>query len=460
MDIRFITAVSAAKILKAIIYVSGGGGTAAPGLLAENIDPKVLKKLGRYYDGSILVTGTNGKTTTSRLIGSILSKAKVPFVHNRAGSNLLRGLTGILAENIPLTGKIRKLALLETDELTLPIASSSMNPKVIVFNNLFRDQLDRYGEVDKIRKIWQQSLTQLDPITTLVLNSDDHSVSHLGKTSKAPAIYFGIEDDSLALGKLPHASDFTSCIVCDNQLKFDYVYLSHLGKYSCSTCGLKRPKPDVYAERVFLDEEEGFTASVVTPKGSLGLKVPLPGIYNVYNSLAAISAALALDIGLPAISKGLESASPAFGRTERIKIEGKKVFFALVKNPSGFNEILRLLFSKKSDKYLLIIINDLIADGRDVSWLWDVDFEENFSKNSIKRVRVSGTRAVDMALRIKYASRDIEPKIEESIGDAFEASLEEVPKGETLYVLPTYTPMLSLKKILAAKGLSKQFWED
>ncbi len=460
MDIRFISAVGAAKILKTIIRIYGGGGTAAPGLLAENLDPRILKKLGSYYDGSVLVTGTNGKTTTSRLIGSILSKAKIPFVHNRAGSNLLRGLTGTLVENISFLSNTKKLALLEVDELTLPVAYSSLDPRVIVFNNLFRDQLDRYGEVDKIQKIWQRTLRQLDPTTVLVLNSDDQSIAHLGTDSPARVIYFGIEDEGLALGRLPHASDFTSCISCGDQLRFDRVYLSHLGKYRCTTCGLKRPKPDVYAEKVFLDGEQGFTANIVTPKGPLQIKVPLPGIYNVYNTLAAISVALALNIELSAINKGLQSALPAFGRTEKLNIEGKRVFLALVKNPTGFNEILRLLFSKRSDKYLLIIINDLIADGKDVSWLWDVDFEEIFSHNLVKRIRVSGLRAIDMALRIKYANRDAMPKIEENIETAIQTSLEEVPKGETLYILPTYTAMLSLKRILAQGGWGTQFWED
>jgi UDP-N-acetylmuramyl tripeptide synthase len=454
------TAVASARILKGLIRISGGGATAAPGLLAEYMDPKALKKLGKYYDGSVLITGTNGKTTTARLLGSILTGKKWPYIHNRAGSNLLRGLIGIMAENISIRRGTKKLALLEADELTLPSAVNSTEPRVIVFNNLFRDQLDRYGEVDKIRKVWQRSLLQLEPRNVLALNSDDHSVSHLGTSSKAKAIYFGIEDANLSLGKLPHASDFTSCVSCGGELRFDQVYLSHLGKYRCASCGLKRPKPDVYAKKVTLDEERGFVADIVTPKGSIDLKLSLPGIYNVYNALAAISAALALDIDLPTIKKALNRTPAAFGRTEKIDVDGKKIFIALVKNPSGFNEILRLLMASGADKYLLIIINDLIADGKDVSWLWDVDFEGLFSKNNIKRVRVSGIRAADMALRLKYVSDSIETQIEESAESALETSLQEVPKKETLYILPTYTAMLALKKLLAGKGYSNQFWED
>ena len=460
MDARLAAAVLSAKVLKTAIRISGGGGTAAPGLLAEYIDPRALKKLARYYDGSVLITGTNGKTTTARLLGSILKEKKVSYIHNRAGSNLLRGLIGTLAENISIWEDTKKLALLEADELTLPTAINSIEPRVVVFNNLFRDQLDRYGEVDTIRKVWQRCLLQLEPSTVLALNSDDHSVAYLGTSSKASAIYFGIEDDSLSLGKLPHASDFTSCVSCGGELRFEKVYLSHLGKYKCASCGLKRPKPDVWAKKITLDAEKGFVAHLVTPKGNLELKVGLPGIYNVYNTLAAVSAALALNIDLPTIKKALDRTPAAFGRTEKIDVDGKKIFIALVKNPVGFNEILRLLISNKVDKYILIIINDLTADGKDVSWLWDVDFEELFARDSIKRVRVSGIRAADMALRLKYCNDTLEPKIEANLEKALETSLEEVPKGETLYVLPTYTAMLALKKFLADRGLSNQFWED
>ena len=460
MDIRLFTAVVSARILKTVIRISGGGATAAPGLLAEYIDPKALKKLARYYDGAVLVTGTNGKTTTARLLGSILKEKGIAHIHNRAGSNLLRGLIGTLAENLSLRRSEKKLALLEADELTLTSAINSIEPRVLVFNNLFRDQLDRYGEVDKIRKVWQHSLIQLEPTSIVVLNSDDHSVAHLGTSTKAKAIYFGIEDEEQSLGKLPHAADFTSCVSCGGELRFEKVYLSHLGKYKCGSCKLKRPKPDVYAKKITLDEEKGFVASIVTPKGGMELKVGLPGIYNVYNALAAVSAALALNIDLNTIKKALDRAPAAFGRTEKIDVEGKRIFIGLVKNPSGFNELLRLLMGNKNDKYILIIINDLIADGKDVSWLWDVDFEELFARGNIKRVRVAGIRASDMALRLKYCDDHIETKIEKNPEKALEESIEEVPKGETLYVLPTYTAMLALKKFLASRGLSNQFWED
>jgi len=199
MDIRLTAAILASKTLKRVIRIFGKGGTAAPGLLAEYIDPLTLKKLSSAYESTVIVTGTNGKTTTSRLFGSLLETAAIPFIHNRSGSNLLRGIIGTLTDNVNLGKNKRKVALLEVDETTLPYVISQTNPKIIVFNNLFRDQLDRYGEVEKIRKIWLRSLSNLDSSSVVVLNSDDHSVAHLATETKAKVVYFGIEDRDVSI---------------------------------------------------------------------------------------------------------------------------------------------------------------------------------------------------------------------------------------------------------------------
>lgn len=460
MDVRFWAALISASVLRTGIKISGGGATAAPGLLAEYIDPKALKKLGKYFSRVILVTGTNGKTTTSRLLGNILRESRAAYIHNRAGSNLLRGLINTLSENVPIFSSTRKIPLLEVDEPTLFPTINSLDPAVIVFNNLFRDQLDRYGEVDKIRKIWKKSLLQLDASTTLVLNSDDHSVAHLAHATKAKIVYFGIEDKNLSIGKLPHASDFTNCISCGGNLRFEEVYLSHLGKYQCNECGLKRPAPDIYARKVVLDSENGFTAEIVTPRGVLNVKVSLPGIFSVYNVLAAVSAALALQIDLNTIKKALQKTKAAFGRTEQITLDGHKIYIALVKNPAGFNEILRVLSEGTGERNILIAINDFIADGRDVSWLWDVDFEEILSSGRIRKLWISGARAKDMALRVKYANRKLEPFVEEDVAKVLEKAIEGTPKSEKLFILPTYTAMLAIKAYFAKKGAAENFWED
>ncbi len=459
MDFKLLSAISAAKITKTGIRITGGGGTAAPGLVANYLDANTLSKLAKYYKKVVLVTGTNGKTTTSRLVGSILHNADIDFIHNRAGSNLLRGLSGAMIDNYSVfNSKLKKVALLEVDEAVLPEAANQTQSKILVFNNLFRDQLDRYGEVDKLRKLWQKFVSQASRDTILVLNSDDHSVAHLAKDSKARPVYFGIEDPAMSLGKLPHAADFTACISCGGELSFDQVYLSHLGRYKCESCGMGRPKPDVYAKKIYLDEDIGFLAEIVTPKGEFELRVKLPGLYNVYNTLSAIATALVLGVDLEVIKTSLQKSAPAFGRTEKLKVNGKNIFIFLVKNPAGFNEILRTVFHNKSKRKVLFAINDLLADGTDVSWLWDVDFENIATK--IKKATVSGLRADDMVLRLKYTGAKIDVASEKSLSKALNQALEETGKDETLYIMPTYTAMLELKKILSSAGVSKNFWED
>jgi len=456
VDSRLFAAIATSKILRTTIRVFGGGATAAPGLLAEYIDPQALRKLAKSYTSLIFVTGTNGKTTTSRLLGNILTKGGYSFVHNRSGSNLLRGIIGTLIDNVG--NKKANIALLEADEATLPSAIKQTNPNVIIFNNLFRDQLDRYGEVDKIRYIWQKALAHLDPKSVIILNSDDHSVAHLGKGSKATIIYFGLEDKNISIGKPPHASDFTNCIACGKQLTYDEVYMAHLGKYKCPDCGLVRPKPDIFATDIKLLAEKGFEAKIVTPKGEIILKSPLPGLYNVYNCLAAVAAGIVSGISLEKIEDAIELAIPAFGRTEQLELEGKKIYISLVKNPTGFNEVIRTIFQENKKKNLLIAINDLIADGKDVSWLWDVDFE--FIMSKIKKIWVSGIRANDMALRLKYTGAKKDIIVDTNLENAIGKALDGTQIGDTLYILPTYTAMLQLKKILANAGVSSNFWED
>ncbi len=458
MDPRFLAARLSSSFINKTLRLSGGGGTAAPGLVAECIDPQSLKKLTKYVSDIVIVTGTNGKTTTSRIIGSALAKNGTSYIHNREGSNLLRGLIGSLIAKTPFfPGSKKPLALLEVDEATLPPVVAQTTLRIIVITNLFRDQLDRYGEVDSIRKTWRKALQNLDQNTTLVLNSDDPSVAHLGKNTRAKVVYFGVEDKRHSLQALPHAADFVNCIVCGNELKYETIYISHLGKYKCPSCGEERPSPGFYAKKIELLDEYSFKATIITPKDLLVVKMQLPGLYNVYNCLAAVAAAVSLNIPVTKIIQALKGYQAAFGRTESIDVAGKKVYLALAKNPTGFNELLRTIFSGNEKKHVLIIINDLIADGRDVSWLWDVDFE--LLKDKTEKVWVAGLRAADMGLRLKYAGIETEG-FNSNIKEALDSAYTNIPPKETLFVLPTYTAMLETKKILAEKGYGRQFWED
>lgn len=457
-----------------------GGGTALPGLVAQKVYPGVLRDITRQLaDGSIMVSGTNGKTTTTRMIGSILEAAGLASLHNRSGSNLERGLISALVEAASPGGSVRgkyRVGLFEVDEAAVPAVLGAVKPKVLLLNNVFRDQLDRYGELEAIYSKWRTALPRMGAGSRLALNVDDPAIAGLADAPglKAGVFTFGIEDTSYALGDLPHAADSISCPRCNSPLQYSTVLLSHLGHWACPHCGFTRPRPEVAAVRVELRGTESSRVVLDTPVGEMDVTLHVPGLYNVYNGLAAVAATLAFGIAPEHIKAGLEAFTAAFGRIERIPVPGpgdKRLLMALVKNPVGFNEVLRMLFPASGQeagvgaqaRHLLIIINDLTADGRDVSWLWDVDFEVLAnSAQGVARVDVAGLRAGDMAVRLKYAGVDAELiEVDKSPAGALDAAVEALPEGATLYVLPTYTAMLEFRKMLFEKGwIDKQFWED
>jgi UDP-N-acetylmuramyl tripeptide synthase len=421
------------------------------------------------------VSGTNGKTTTSRMIASILQAAGMPPLHNRSGSNLERGLISAVVGAASPAGSLPssyRCGLFEVDEAAMPGVLAAVRPRVLVLNNLFRDQLDRYGELDTIYSKWRAALPRLAPQSRLVLNADDPSIAALATTQglRAVPLTFGIDDARYDLGELPHAADSISCPRCNSRLDYSLVLLSHLGHWRCPNCGLERPRPDVAATRVKLNGTDSSLVSLRLPQGEAEVTIRVPAIYNVYNGLAAVAATLAFGVSIEHIKAGLESFTAAFGRIERVAIPGevdKYLLLALVKNPVGFNEVLRMLFPPDDEasppRNLLIIINDLTADGRDVSWLWDVDFEVlATSQQGLGAVQVSGIRAADMANRLKYAGVDLSIiHLDVSIDHALDAAVAALPSGRTLYVLPTYTAMLAFRKLLHDRGwVQSQFWED
>lgn len=477
-----VAAVAAGKASALATRVLGlGGGTALPGLVAHTIYPRVLRDLtSQLPEGSVMVTGTNGKTTTARMLGSMLAAAGLQPLHNRSGSNLERGLIATMIDAAtPSAGLPQRLrvGLFEVDEATVPAVIAAVRPRVALFNNLFRDQLDRYGEIDTVYKKWQTSLPRLPGGAAIALNVDDPAIAYLAHTPglRAKSYTFGISDTTYALESLPHAADSISCPRCNSRLEYSLILLSHLGHWRCPNCGLERAQPDVEATRVSLHGTDSSEVSLRTPAGDMQVTLKVPGLYNVYNALAAVTTALALGISPENIRAGLERFQAAFGRIERVAIPGadnKALLMALVKNPVGFNEVLRMLEGTKlpdnsaqlqAPKHMLIIINDLTADGRDVSWLWDVDFELlAASPDALGSVHISGLRSGDMAVRLKYAG--IEPsliKVETNIAQALDAAVRDLPPGETLYVCPTYTAMLAFRKLLHERGwVQSQFWED
>lgn len=387
-----------------------GGGTSIVGAVAERVYPDIVEHLATQLEhGSILVTGTNGKTTTSSFIAAIMRDGGLRVWRNREGSNLMRGVAGALVIRARSNGNLRRsgraISVLETDEAALPQVVQAVTPRVIVFTNLFRDQLDRYGEVDTIIQHWQQTIQQLPTTTTLVLNADDPTIAQLAEGFSGQVIFFGIDDPALdqqqSETKRHQVVDTRRCPHCGGEYRYTLHFYSHLGHYTCEQCGAQRPKPDIHATHIQLDDFDRYRMTISDSDQQHEIIMPLPGLYNIYNALAAISVARVLNVGWEPITLGIEQSKPVFGRGERIQTDGRTMRLLLAKNPTGFNEVLHTLFTEKEKRYILLVLNDHIADGRDVSWIWDVDFEQAIGQ--ITHVVVSGTRALDLALRLRYA---------------------------------------------------------
>jgi UDP-N-acetylmuramyl tripeptide synthase len=327
-------------------------------------------------------------------------------------------------------------------------------PHTLLLSNLFRDQLDRYGELETIADRWAEVVSARPPESRLVLNADDPLVADLGR-EVGHVTYFGVDDDRMALPEMQHASDSKHCRRCGHAYAYDAAYLGHLGHYHCPNCGQRRPAPDVVAERVELHGVHSATIALRTPQGSCQVALPLPGLYNVYNALAAAATCLALGVPLEEIRTGLEGVSAAFGRAERIAVGARTLSILLVKNPAGANEVLRTLTLEPGEHDLLFVLNDRTADGHDISWIWDADLEVLAGR--VRRVVCSGTRAAELALRFKYAGIPeerigVEPELEPALDRALAGG------DGPLYALPTYTALLELQGLLADRGHVGRYW--
>jgi lipid II isoglutaminyl synthase (glutamine-hydrolysing) len=449
--------VAASRAVGAASRASGrGGGTTLPGRVLLRLEPAAIARLGAGLDrGTTIVSATNGKTTTAGMIAAILAADDRRPVHNRAGSNMTWGVATALLEQRGHEG------LFEVDEAWLPRVVSQLDPALIVLGNLFRDQLDRYGEMEALADEWAQTVAARAGRTALVLNADDPLIADLGRDAderpREGVVYFGIEDTSQALPQLQHAFDAKHCRRCGHPYAYERAFVGHLGHYSCPNCGAERPRPDVAATKIELRGMDGSSSTVRTPAGEFRLELPLPGLYNVYNALAAVAAGLRLGVAPDRIASALGELRAAFGRVETIAVGGVPVSILLIKNPAGANEVLRTLRleAEEGGIDLWIGLNDRIADGRDVSWIWDADFE--LLTGRVRRVVCAGTRAPEMALRLKYAgwptdAIEVIPGIETSLDSAVANS-----RGR-LFALPTYTALLELRKLLADRGLAKEFW--
>jgi UDP-N-acetylmuramyl tripeptide synthase len=434
--------VAAARAAGALSRRTGRGGTSLPGKLLMRMEPDAISRLAtRLHRGSAVISATNGKTTTAAMVAAILERAGARLVHNRAGANMAGGVATALLDG----PRDADTGLFEVDEFWLGQVVSQLRPRALLLANLFRDQLDRYGELDTIADRWAQVAAGTD--AALVLNADDPAVADLGRD--AGATYFGIEDDGVAMAQMQHAADAKHCRRCGAPYVYDAIYLGHLGRYHCASCGASRPQPQVAARDIELRGVRAARFTLTTPAGERPIELALPGLYNVYNALGAAALSMQLGATLDQVAAGLAAVSPAFGRAETLRVGERDLSILLVKNPAGANEVLRTLVLEEGEHDLLCVLNDNIADGRDVSWTWDADFE--LLAPRVRRATCSGTRAAEMALRLKYAGVATDRLVvDPGLDSALDRALGD-GRG-ALYALPTYTAMLALREALVARG--------
>ncbi len=438
-QLRLGFAVSVSKTVTSIVRgLKLGAASVLPGEIARRIYPNLLPKLFQQVDqGVILVVGTNGKTTTSLLLRQILADQSAKIVHNATGANLVNGLVTALLESTNLWGKLKvDYAILEVDENVLPLVLKSCEPQYILGLNLFRDQLDRYGEVDSISRRWLEAIKPLPKTTTVILNADDPTLNYLGQRLPQKVLFFGLNEPDLYLSEIPHAVDSIYCPSCGHLLEYKGVYVSHQGDYICPSCDFR--KGDLAVE-------------------SKEWSQILIGVYNKYNTLAAGLLAQEIGIERTAINETIRNFKAAFGRAEELTIKGKKVRILLAKNPVGMNETIRAVNDIKArgeSSVTLMVLNDRIPDGTDVSWIWDVDMENLTALGGT--IVVSGDRVFDLALRLRYSEtspNQVKLIVEEDLGKAITIALEHSPETETLHIIPTYSAMLEVRQILTGNKI-------
>lgn len=429
-------AVSTAKTVTFLVRLFRlGAASVLPGEIARRLQPQLLQLLSfQVKRGVILVAGTNGKTTTSLLLKTMLERQGWRVAHNTAGANLENGLMTALLENTNIVGKLdADFAILEVDENILRRVLQPIAPRIILCLNLFRDQLDRYGEVDTISKRWGEAIATLPKDTVVIANADDPTLSYMGQQLPQKVRFFGLKEPKQYLDEIPHAVDSIYCPKCGHLLSYAGVYLSHLGDYDCPSCGFAKGKLDIDSNQ---------------------WQQILIGLYNKYNTLAAVLAAQELGIDESVIQGSISTFQAAFGRAEALEINGKRVLILLSKNPVGMNETIRAV-NQAGGKTKLLVLNDRTPDGTDVSWIWDVDTEKLVETGGT--LVVSGDRVYDMALRLRYSqlgnNSNVQLIIEEDLKSAIATALEHTPADETLHILPTYSAMLEVREVLTGRKI-------
>jgi lipid II isoglutaminyl synthase (glutamine-hydrolysing) len=453
----------AAGIASRILGV--GGGTSFPGIVARRIDPRVLQKATAASDTrTTVVTGSNGKTTTCRMLAALAQTGGLRVAQNRSGSNLLQGVISAAVRGTDLRGRMdAQLLLLEVDEATVRLVTPEVRPDTFLVTNIFRDQLDRFGELYSMAKGLEAAIEALPASATVVLNGDDPLVASFAPGSRARRLYFGIRADGAGAQVPEHAADTIRCVHCQHLLSYRAVHLSHLGDYQCLECGNARPRLDVAVTAVRPLPEAGSEITVETHLGTFPLRVPLPGVHNVYNAAAALAGGMTLSLPRPLepaeARRAMAGLRPAFGRLEEIPAGERQVVLAFVKNPTSYNATLREVLQRPGRKHVLAAHSNTVVDGEDFAWLWDVDLEHLVPQ--LASLVVSGTRAEEVAVRFKYAGA--RPEVTQVLPGrhaALDIALNGTPPGEPLYIFAGYTPMRELRSIMQRRGWVPPSWKE
>jgi UDP-N-acetylmuramyl tripeptide synthase len=448
------------KLAIMFLRLFNSGGTSLPGKIALKIYPRLFTELADRLR-IIIITGTNGKTTTSRIVAGMLNQKGIKFIANKSGANLPSGIATTLVGNLSLTGKaLTRTALLEIDEGAFRTLAPKLKPEVIIVTNFFRDQLDRFGEVNAALNHVREGILGTNN-STLILNADDSLCASLGKDVPNPVFYFGIGKDVYPKESAAETGNVSLCIYCNSKYDYSSTTYGHLGHFHCPSCGYERPNADIECTQILGYDNISSTIEIQTPDQKLAVKLALPGLYNIYNALAATAYGYFAELSEKDLVCVLEGFECGFGRMEVIKVQNREIKMILVKNPVGFNQVLKFLMTHKGRFIAAFSVNDRLGDGTDISWLWDVDFEIlSFLLENIRVFYVSGLRAEDMAVRLKYAGiPENLIKIQKNEKELISGLLSTAEENETIYILPTYTAMLDIRKVLKDRFKLRDFWE-
>jgi len=458
---RVVAAVAAGKATAAASRLTGrGGGTSLPGLVAERISPHLLGDLLAASATRVAaVTGSNGKTTTARLLAALLTGEGLSVGHNRAGANLARGITALAVSTASWTGRLPDGVLVaEVDEGALLEVTPQARPAVLVVTNLFRDQLDRFGEIYAVADALAAAAARLPADATLVLNADDPLVAALADRVSLPVLTFGFDGPD-SLDALSSAADSIRCPRCRVDLTYTRVWLSHLGDYHCPSCGFTRPQPDVAVTAVRVLGSDRTQLVVRTPDATVDLDLPQGGVHVAYNAAAALAAAAALGVAVPHAADSLAGVRPAFGRLETLDAGGRAVALAFAKNPTSFNTTLHTVMADGGPRHLMMAVSNTGVDGEDFGWLWDVDVEPLADR--VEHVTLAGLRADELATRLKYAGvpESATTVVTDPVA-ALDAALALLPHGERLVVVAGYTPTIQVREAMRRRGWTNRYWQS